>query len=84
LTYGLDVVQVRVIFKLPPEFGYYEEPLAYVEYFTGRRIFSDTMGMWKVRRALIQGRRKAGIVKLKNIRSSCELFPDFGQIYPPE
>ena len=75
---------MRVIFKLPAEFGPYLHPLAYVEYFTGRRIMSDTLGMWKVRRAQIHGRRKAGIIRVDTIRSSCQLFPDFGAICPPQ
>jgi hypothetical protein len=73
----VDVVQVRVVFKLPSEFRY-PHPLAYVEYFTGGRVISDTYGMWVVRRAMTNNRRKAGVIRLDTIRSSCHLFPIFG------
>ncbi|KIJ31667.1 hypothetical protein M422DRAFT_266567 [Sphaerobolus stellatus SS14] len=78
---GVDVVQIRVIFKLPPEFEY-PHALAYVEYFTGRRILSDTYSMWSVRRAMQEGKRKAGIIRLDTIRSACQLFPRFGHACP--
>ena len=74
---GVDVIQVRVIFKLPQEFRDYPHPLAYVEYFQGRRIFSDVYGMWVVRQSFIQGRRKAAIIRVDSIRSSCHLLPQF-------
>ncbi|KAF7371542.1 hypothetical protein MVEN_00009200 [Mycena venus] len=31
---GLRPAQIRVIFKLPPQFGTYSHPLAYIEWFT--------------------------------------------------
>ncbi|KIJ40973.1 hypothetical protein M422DRAFT_256149 [Sphaerobolus stellatus SS14] len=49
---GVEVVQVRAIFKLPPEFGLYSHPLAYVEYFTGCLILAEAYGMWVVRCAM--------------------------------
>ncbi|KIJ24453.1 hypothetical protein M422DRAFT_274764 [Sphaerobolus stellatus SS14] len=49
---GVEVVQVHIIFKLPPEFGPYPHPLVYVEYFTGCRILAETYGMWVVHRAM--------------------------------
>ncbi|KIJ36119.1 hypothetical protein M422DRAFT_261445 [Sphaerobolus stellatus SS14] len=79
---AVNVVQIRVIFKLPPEFEY-PHALAYVEYFTGRRILSDTYSMWSVRRAMQEGKRKAGIIRLDTIRSACQLFPRFGHACPP-
>ncbi|KIJ43605.1 hypothetical protein M422DRAFT_229030 [Sphaerobolus stellatus SS14] len=80
---GVDVVQVRVIFKVPPEFGNYPHVLAYVEYFTGRRIVSDTYGMWVVRRAMQNNCRKAGIIKVSSIRSAVHLYPQFGRVCNP-
>ncbi|KAJ7855686.1 hypothetical protein B0H13DRAFT_1483569, partial [Mycena leptocephala] len=32
---GLRVTQIRVIFMLPPQYGRYAHPLAYIEWFTG-------------------------------------------------
>ncbi|KIJ52822.1 hypothetical protein M422DRAFT_155757 [Sphaerobolus stellatus SS14] len=74
---GVDVVQVKAIFRLPSHFGSYPHALAYVEYFTGRRVISDKYGMWIVRRAIVHGKRKAGIIRLDTIRSSCHLYPKF-------
>ncbi|KIJ50068.1 hypothetical protein M422DRAFT_777176 [Sphaerobolus stellatus SS14] len=79
----VDVVQVRVIFRLPPEIAEYPHTLAYVEYFTGRRVVSDTHGMWVVRRAMVNQKRKAGIIRVDSIRSSCHLFPRFGHEVDP-
>ncbi|KIJ27028.1 hypothetical protein M422DRAFT_260677 [Sphaerobolus stellatus SS14] len=80
---GVDVVQVRAIFRLPSHFGSYPHALAYVEYFTGRRVISDKYGMWIVRRAIVHGKRKAGIIRVDTIRSSCHLYPKFGWQCPP-
>lgn len=70
--------QVRVIFRLPHELGDYPHPLAYVEFFTCRRVASDTYGMYVVRRAKVRQQRKAGVIRLDSIRSACHLYPRFG------
>ena len=78
MSLGMAVVQVRVVFRLPPELGDYSHPLAYVEYFTCRRVASDTYGMYVVRRAKKNQRRKAAVIRLDNIRSACHLYPQYG------
>jgi hypothetical protein len=75
---GITVVQIRVIFKLPREFGPYPHPLAYVEYFTGSRVLAASVRMYQVRRSINAGCHKAGIIRLDSIRSACHLYPKFG------
>jgi hypothetical protein len=74
---GTTVCQVRVIFRLPEEYGQYDTPLAYVEWFTPLDIVQEELGMYKVHRATHQRRRKASIIPVTQILRSCHLIPDF-------
>ncbi|KAJ7815835.1 hypothetical protein B0H13DRAFT_1515779, partial [Mycena leptocephala] len=35
LVSGLRIAQIRAIFALPPQYGKYPHPLAYIQWFTG-------------------------------------------------
>ncbi|KAF8798868.1 hypothetical protein BYT27DRAFT_7264414 [Phlegmacium glaucopus] len=64
---GLRVAQVRVIFKLPPQFRYYLHPLAYVEWFTSLGNPDPLMGMHTVTRSMCQSHRNVLIVPVTQI-----------------
>ncbi|KAF7359581.1 hypothetical protein MVEN_00681800 [Mycena venus] len=42
---GLRIAQVRAIFSLPPQYGTYPHPLAYIEWFTGFNQPDKTSGL---------------------------------------
>ncbi|KAJ7161649.1 hypothetical protein C8R46DRAFT_858893, partial [Mycena filopes] len=47
----LRPAQIRVIFKLPPQFGQYPHPLAYIEWFTPLNRPDPTTGMFTTHRS---------------------------------
>ncbi|KAH7926125.1 hypothetical protein BV22DRAFT_1009731 [Leucogyrophana mollusca] len=75
---GLRVAQVRVIFKLPRQFGSYTQPLAYIEWFTPFRQPDPIINMYQVSRSTRQLRRNAAIVPLNALVRSCHLIPKCG------
>ncbi|KAJ7495100.1 hypothetical protein FB451DRAFT_999355, partial [Mycena latifolia] len=48
---GLRIAQVRAIFMLPPQYGTYPHPLAYIEWFTPFNQPDKTSGMYTVHRS---------------------------------
>ncbi|KAF9562395.1 hypothetical protein CPC08DRAFT_591998, partial [Agrocybe pediades] len=48
---GLRAAQIRVIFKLPPQFGFYAHPLAYIEWFTPLGVPDRVTGLHSVTRS---------------------------------
>ncbi|KAJ7732884.1 hypothetical protein B0H16DRAFT_1252689, partial [Mycena metata] len=48
---GLRPAQIRVIFNLPPQFGTYTHPLAYIEWFTPLNRPDPTTGMFTTHRS---------------------------------
>ncbi|KAJ7506471.1 Zn-finger domain-containing protein [Mycena galericulata] len=48
---GLRVAQIRVIFTLPPQYGTYTHPLAYIEWFTPFNRPDKTSGMYTIHRS---------------------------------
>ncbi|KAJ7660335.1 hypothetical protein DFH06DRAFT_951086, partial [Mycena polygramma] len=48
---GLRPAQIRVIFTLPPQFGTYPHPLAYIEWFTPLNRPDPTSGMFTTHRS---------------------------------
>lgn len=79
---GITVGQVRAIFKIPSYIADYPQPLAYVELFTGTQVLASNVRMYQVRRAIRMDRRKAIVIPLSRIRSSCYLTPKFGREIP--
>ena len=76
---GLRVAQVRLIFDLPPQFGSFPHPLAYVEWFTRLGSIDPNTGLRLVTRSTRQGQRNAEIVSADRIVRGCHLIPRFGQ-----
>ncbi|KAJ7100312.1 Zn-finger domain-containing protein [Mycena crocata] len=75
---GLRIAQVRAIFILPPQYGTYPHPLAYVEWFTGFNQPDRTSGMYTVHRSSRAQRRNAAIVSVEHIVRSCHLMGKCG------
>ena len=76
---GLRVGQVRAIFNLPPQFGSYLHPLAYVEWFTPLRTRDNVTGMYSVSRSTRLGRRNAEVLSATCIVRACHLVGKTGR-----
>lgn len=74
---GLCVARVRAIFRLPTEYGKYEHPLAYVEWFKPFRDPVPDIQLFKVSHSTHMHRRRASIIPITQIERSCHLFPIF-------
>ncbi|KAF9557788.1 hypothetical protein CPC08DRAFT_594491, partial [Agrocybe pediades] len=48
---GLHVAQIRAIFNLPPQFGSYAHPLAYIEWFTPLGVPDRVTGLHSITRS---------------------------------
>jgi hypothetical protein len=74
----LSVAQVRVIFQLPPEYGSFDIPLAYVEWYTPLKSYIPSLGMYQISRSFRSRYRRASIIPVNQIVQSCHLIPKFG------
>lgn len=75
---GLRVAQVRVIFKLPSQYGSNDHLLAYVEWFRPLRARDAVSGMFKLKRSTLHHARHAEIISVDRIWQACHLLPKFG------
>ena len=75
---GLSVAQVRVIFQLPLEYGRFDTPLAYVEWYTPLTSYIPAIGMYQISRSFRNRYRRASIIPVNQIVRSCHLIPKFG------
>ncbi|KAF8868642.1 hypothetical protein BD779DRAFT_1614940 [Infundibulicybe gibba] len=75
---GLRVAQVRVIFLLPPYFGAYPHPLAYVEWFTSLGAPDPQTGMYVINRFTRQHQPNGAVISTARIVRSCHLMGQFG------
>ncbi|KAJ6527697.1 hypothetical protein B0H19DRAFT_1214648 [Mycena capillaripes] len=75
---GLRPAQIRVIFKLPPQFGTYTHPLAYIEWFTPLNRPDPTTGMFTTHRSTRAHRRNAAVISVEHIVRSCHLMGKCG------
>ncbi|KAJ7445474.1 hypothetical protein FB451DRAFT_1343619 [Mycena latifolia] len=64
---GLRIAQVRAIFMLPPQYGTYPHPLAYIEWFTPFNQPDKTSGMYTVHRSSRAHRRNASVVSVEHL-----------------
>ena len=71
------VGQVRVIFQILKEYGDFEHPFAYVEWFTVFQSAVPDLGMYLVSRSTRQYCRRMSIVSVTQIERSIHLFPNF-------
>ncbi|KAJ7775451.1 Zn-finger domain-containing protein [Mycena metata] len=71
---GLRPAQIRLIFKLPPQFGNYPHPLAYIEWFTPLHQPDPISGMFTTHRSTRNHRRNAAVVSVEQIARGCHLM----------
>ena len=71
--------QVRVIFELPLEYGRFDIPLAYIEWYTPLQLYIPSLGMYQVTRSFRNRYRRASIIPVDQIVRSCHLIPKFGK-----
>ncbi|KAJ7760106.1 Zn-finger domain-containing protein [Mycena maculata] len=75
---GLRPAQIRVIFKLPPQFGSYPHPLAYIEWFTPLNKPDPVSGMFTTHRSTRHQRRNAAVISVEHIVRGCHLMAKSG------
>ncbi|KAJ6616697.1 hypothetical protein B0H10DRAFT_2389376 [Mycena sp. CBHHK59/15] len=83
LTDGLRVAQVRVIFRLPDDFGIYSDPLAYVDWFKPLQSPVANVGMHQVSLSSRSHHQNSSIIPITDIVRSCHLIPIFGHSANP-
>ncbi|KAK7018916.1 hypothetical protein R3P38DRAFT_2714788 [Favolaschia claudopus] len=76
---GLRPAQVRVIFKLPPQFGTYPHPLAYIEWFTPLNNPDPVTGMYTTHRSTRSRVRNGAVVSVEHIVRACHLMGKCGK-----
>ncbi|KAF7372728.1 CxC2 domain-containing protein [Mycena sanguinolenta] len=70
-TAGLGVARVRVIFRIPPDFGGYHEPVAYVDWFKPLQRPVVDLGMHQVSLSSQNHRQRSSIIPLTDIEPPC-------------
>ncbi|KAI6011028.1 hypothetical protein BKA83DRAFT_4467357 [Pisolithus microcarpus] len=73
LMSGMQLAQVRIVFKLPEVFGTFPHPLAYVEWFTTLQRRDPVSGLFIVTRSTRNHRRNASIISIDRIDRACHL-----------
>jgi len=81
---GLRLARVRVIFELPPQFGLWPHPLAYIEWYTSFQRVDPTTGMYVVSRSTRNHRPNAAVVSVDRIHRYCHLIGKSGSEIPQE
>ncbi|KAJ7858828.1 hypothetical protein B0H14DRAFT_3085030 [Mycena olivaceomarginata] len=78
-TDGLSVARVRVIFKIPSDFGSYPDPVAYVDWFKSLQRPVEGLRMHQVSLSSRAHRQRSSIIPITEIVRSCHLIPVFGR-----
>ncbi|KAJ6537137.1 hypothetical protein B0H19DRAFT_1213719 [Mycena capillaripes] len=81
---GLRPAQIRVIFKLPPQFGSYTHPLAYIEWFTPLNGPEPVSGMFTTRRSTRNHSRNSAVISVEHIVRACHLMAKCGTTIDPK
>ena len=72
-----------MIFDLPPVYGTFTEPLAYVEWFKPLRVPDPEHGMYKTSCSSHQHHRNVSVIPISQVARSCHLIPVFGREINP-
>ncbi|KAJ7438105.1 hypothetical protein B0H11DRAFT_1884753 [Mycena galericulata] len=78
-TSGLRVARVRVIFRLPQQYGVYHGTLAYVDWYKELIQPVADIGMHQVSLSSRNLRQNSEIIPITDIVRSCHLIPVFGR-----
>ncbi|KAJ7266482.1 hypothetical protein B0H12DRAFT_1010761, partial [Mycena haematopus] len=76
---GLRIAQIRAIFRLPPQYGTYPHPLAYVEWFTPFNQPDKATGFYIVQRSSRSHHRNSAIVSVEHFVRHCHLSGKCGK-----
>jgi hypothetical protein len=79
LVPGHRLAQVRLIFRLPEEYGLFTEPLLYVHWFKPLRPAVEPLGMHHVSFSSHNHRQRASIIPASHVIRSVHLIPNFGR-----
>ncbi|KAF8207986.1 hypothetical protein K438DRAFT_1574672 [Mycena galopus ATCC 62051] len=82
-TDGLCVARVRVIFRIPAEFGPYPDPVAYVDWYKPLQKPVPGLDMHLVSLSSRNLRQRSSIISVQDIVRSCHLIPVFGRAVDP-
>ncbi|KAJ7254742.1 hypothetical protein C8J57DRAFT_1437178 [Mycena rebaudengoi] len=79
-TDGFRVARIRLIFRLPEEFGIYPNPLAYIDWYKELtlKLPVSNIGMHRVSLSSRNHRQNSAIIPISDIVRSCHLIPVFG------
>jgi hypothetical protein len=72
------VAQIRLIFKLPDEFGPHPSPLVYVHWFKPLRAPVPNLNFYSTSFSSLNHRQRASIISVSDIIRTCHLIPQFG------
>lgn len=70
---GLRAARVHVIFELPPQFGIFPHPLAYIEWYTLFRQYDKDSSMYLVSRSTRDTYPNTAVVSVEHIYRLCHL-----------
>ncbi|KAJ6510911.1 Zn-finger domain-containing protein [Mycena sanguinolenta] len=76
---GLRVAQIRAIFRLPPQYGTYPHPLAYVEWFTPFNQPDQASGFYIIQRSSRAHQRNSAVVSAEHFVRHCHLAGKCGK-----
>ncbi|KAJ7092928.1 Zn-finger domain-containing protein [Mycena belliarum] len=71
---GLRPAQIRAIFNLPPQFGTFPHPLAYIEWFTSLTRPDPVSGLSTTHRSTRAHRRNVAVVSVEHIVQTAPMF----------
>ncbi|KAJ7652675.1 hypothetical protein DFH06DRAFT_1282610 [Mycena polygramma] len=82
-TDGISVGRIRVIFRLPDDYGPYPDPLAYIDWYKPLKPPVPNIRMHEVSLSSRNHRQNSSIIPISHILRSCHLIPDFGKAANP-
>ncbi|KAJ6533903.1 hypothetical protein DFH09DRAFT_932549 [Mycena vulgaris] len=82
-TDGLSVARIRLIFRLPEDYGVYPDPLAYVDWYKPLKPPVPNIKMHEVSLSSRNHRQNSSIIPVSHIFRSCHLIPVFGRSVDP-
>jgi hypothetical protein len=80
---GISVARIRVIFRLPDDYGKYPDPLAYVDWYKPLKPPVANIRMHEVSLSSRNLRQNSSIIPITHILRSCHLLPSFGKSVDP-
>ncbi|KAJ7617664.1 hypothetical protein DFH06DRAFT_1364378 [Mycena polygramma] len=82
-TDGISVARIRVIFRLPEDYGIFPDPLAYVDWYKPLQPPVANIRMHELSLSSRNHRQNSSIIPITDILRSCHLIPVFGRAVNP-